>query len=399
MKSSKISVIVPVYNVEDYLGRCIDSLINQTHRDIEVILIDDGPTDRSGKICDSYAQKDERIKAIHKENGGVVSARKTGAAHATGEYVCSVDGDDWIEKDRIASFVEHGAATGSDMIYMEGYYKDYSGKSILYELNVTERAYRGKQIKENVFPMIIDTRFCFKRTIRAMQICWGIKRRLFQKIWQCMDERISMGEDYAHILCCLLEANSVFLMKEHGYHYVMRGDSITHNPNENSLESVKIWTQMVKEQMKRHNCENSLDLHMVFLKIWYIMNCDYSILLDKKRQYLYPYAKVKRGSTIAVYGAGTFGTQIVKALNQSEDYQVVLWVDQYSAYQPLPGHSVEETSKLKSTTFDYVIIAVLDAVTAEEIEKSLLQMGIPKDRIAKMDADSVKKEDLPEDFR
>lgn len=94
-----ISVIVPVYNVEDYVGRCVDSILNQTHKNLEVILVNDGSKDRSGKICDEYAAKDDRVRVVHKENGGLSSARNTGIEMAAGEYITFVDSDDWIEAD------------------------------------------------------------------------------------------------------------------------------------------------------------------------------------------------------------------------------------------------------------------------------------------------------------
>ncbi len=94
-----ISVIVPVYNVERYLGRCVDSVLSQTYTSLEVILVDDGATDRSGEICDAYAAKDPRVRVIHKANGGLSSARNAGIDAASGEYLAFVDSDDWIEED------------------------------------------------------------------------------------------------------------------------------------------------------------------------------------------------------------------------------------------------------------------------------------------------------------
>lgn len=94
-----ISVIVPVYNVEKYLPKCVDSILNQTYRNLEVILVDDGTKDASDAICDAYAQKDPRVKVIHKENGGLSSARNAGIDIAQGEYLGFVDSDDWIEPD------------------------------------------------------------------------------------------------------------------------------------------------------------------------------------------------------------------------------------------------------------------------------------------------------------
>lgn len=95
----KISVIVPVYGVEPYLRKCLDSLVGQSYRNLEIILIDDGSPDRCGKICDEYAEKDSRIRVIHKENGGVSSARNAGLGIASGEWIGWVDSDDWVELD------------------------------------------------------------------------------------------------------------------------------------------------------------------------------------------------------------------------------------------------------------------------------------------------------------
>ena len=101
-----ISVIVPVYKVEDYLGRCVDSLLNQTYENLEIILVDDGSPDGSGKICDAYAERDGRVRVIHKENGGLSSARNAGLDIAGGEYVGFVDSDDWMDEHTYEWFME-----------------------------------------------------------------------------------------------------------------------------------------------------------------------------------------------------------------------------------------------------------------------------------------------------
>jgi len=101
-----LSVIVPVYNVENYLARCVDSILNQTYRNLEVILVDDGAKDSSGAICDSYAGKDSRVRVIHKENGGLSSARNAGLDVCRGEYIAFVDSDDWIEPESYEKMLE-----------------------------------------------------------------------------------------------------------------------------------------------------------------------------------------------------------------------------------------------------------------------------------------------------
>ena len=100
-----ISIVVSIYNEWEYLDKCIDSIVNQTYKNIEIILVDDGSTDCCGEICDKYAEQDSRIIVIHKPNGGLVSARKAGTKKATGDYIINVDGDDWIEKERIQNLV------------------------------------------------------------------------------------------------------------------------------------------------------------------------------------------------------------------------------------------------------------------------------------------------------
>lgn len=104
-KNILISVIVPVYNVEQYLERCVDSILAQTYSNLELILVDDGAKDSSGVICDAYAQKDTRVRVIHKENGGLSSARNAGIDIAQGEYISFVDSDDWIEPDALENLL------------------------------------------------------------------------------------------------------------------------------------------------------------------------------------------------------------------------------------------------------------------------------------------------------
>lgn len=115
MNNSKISIIVPVYNVEKYLRRCIDSLIIQTYKNIEIILVDDGSKDDSGNICDLYKKEDKRIKVIHKENGGLSSARNAGLKKITGSFVMFVDSDDYVDKNIIQILYDEIISTNSDM--------------------------------------------------------------------------------------------------------------------------------------------------------------------------------------------------------------------------------------------------------------------------------------------
>lgn len=124
----KVSIIVPIYNVEKYVGECIESLINQTYRDIEIILVDDGSPDGSGAICDEYAARDGRIKVIHKENGGPSLARLAGITASLGDAIMTVDGDDWLDPETVSECVAR-MKDGVDLV-MFSYVKEYPNASI-----------------------------------------------------------------------------------------------------------------------------------------------------------------------------------------------------------------------------------------------------------------------------
>lgn len=144
MENSKISVIIPVYKVEKYLSKCLDSVINQTYKNLEIILVDDGSPDKSGEICDEYASRDERIKVIHKENGGVARARNTGLDIASGDYIGFVDSDDWIEQDMYELLMKNATQYDADIsmcgetIYENGKVFSSSSGNEIVQLNRIE---------------------------------------------------------------------------------------------------------------------------------------------------------------------------------------------------------------------------------------------------------------------
>ena len=128
MNNSLVSIIVPVYKAEKYIHQCIDSLLAQTYRNIEVILVDDGSPDNCGAICDEYAAKDNRVKVIHQQNGGVSVARQTGIDHATGEYSIHADPDDWVELNMIEELVAKAVANNADMVICDFYRESKSDR-------------------------------------------------------------------------------------------------------------------------------------------------------------------------------------------------------------------------------------------------------------------------------
>ena len=131
MKDIKVSVIVPVYNAEATLKKCVDSLLSQTFPYFEVLLVDDGSKDSSGAICDEYARQDSRVKVFHKANGGVSSARQYGIDHAQGEYTIHADPDDWVESEMLAELYLKAKETDADMVICDFYENTYKGQRLI----------------------------------------------------------------------------------------------------------------------------------------------------------------------------------------------------------------------------------------------------------------------------
>ena len=221
------SVIVPIYNIEKYLCRCIDSVLAQSFADYELILVDDGSPDRCPAICDAYAQKDARIKVIHKENGGLVSARQAGIREAVGDYVFHLDGDDAICDDALESAYEIIRDMHPDMVSFS-YQRCIDGKlgDVVDDL-VPEGLYRKSDIEEMIHPNLLSN----ESMKNLFYFLWGkaIKRELATKHQLNVNPAISLGEDVSGSVPCYLEADTVYMSRKAIYLYTIRNDSLTTN--------------------------------------------------------------------------------------------------------------------------------------------------------------------------
>ena len=203
------SVIVPIYNIEKYIRKCIDSVLVQSFADYELILVDDGSPDKCGEICDEYAKKDSRIKVIHKENGGLVSARQAGIKVAGGEYVIHLDGDDALLPEALKNASEIISKTDADIVtFAYNCLIEDTISDIKYEL-VPEGLYNKEQIKEHIYPHLLSD----KNMEHILYFLWGkaIKRTLATKHQLKVNPAISLGEDLSCIVPCYLEAEKVYV--------------------------------------------------------------------------------------------------------------------------------------------------------------------------------------------
>ena len=244
-----ISVIVPVYNVEELLPRCIDSILKQTKRNIDIILVNDGSTDGSGAICDEYAAKYEKIRVIHKPNGGLTSAWKAGAAAADSLYLGFVDSDDWIDKDMYKRMWESACKYNSDMVVC-GLVFDYEDTNIpkRNEISGFDKEYYNRHELEELFPTLINDGRFFGRMLQPARVTKIYRRELVEKNMTCCKEEVSVGEDMQLTLPVLLDAKSLSVVKDfYPYHYWFNKKSMTGKYDPNYLEKIKIFANRMKE--------------------------------------------------------------------------------------------------------------------------------------------------------
>lgn len=213
----KISVIVPVYNTEKYLRRCIDSILAQTFTDFELLLIDDGSKDSSGAICDEYAAKDSRVRVFHKENGGVSSARNVGLDNAKGEWITFVDADDWIEPPFLDNLIFH---SGYDLVM--SYYVADGWKGWV------SKPYQNEVFTYSRIPVFLE------RYLISCNVPWCklIRRNLIEYHAIRFDVRYSYGEDTLFIMDCMRYVKNIAIDGRQLYHYDCT--------NVNSLSNKKI---------------------------------------------------------------------------------------------------------------------------------------------------------------
>lgn len=251
----KISIVVPVYNVEAYLHRCVDSILAQDVRNLEIILVDDGSTDRSGQICDEYGKMDERILVCHKPNGGLTSAWKAGVERAAGEYVGFVDSDDWIDSDMYSRMLELAVRENADVTVC-GLVFDFEDPKIpkRKEISNFKKEVYNREELEALFPSLINDGSFFGRTLQSARVTKLFRRELLCKNMDDCDERVSLGEDMQITVPVLLDSRKLCVVQDfYPYHYWINNKSITGQYDDKYMEKVKLLARRLEIICKKKN--------------------------------------------------------------------------------------------------------------------------------------------------
>ncbi len=302
---AKISIIIPIYNTAEYMDECMASVLDQTFEDIEIMLVDDGSTDGiSPQKCDDYAAKDKRVRVIHKQNGGLISAWIAGLTEATSDYVSFIDSDDWVDTDMMENLYKLTDSTGSfseKEIVSGNYIVEKAGERRKETQGLAPGVYTGEALKDLQKKLL----GCEVRPVTMSRCMKLISRKLVLENIKYCNPSIRMSEDVNITLPCLCDCRRLVIAKDsYYYHYRLVKGSMVHAYNPKLLSNLELTDKTFREILKEKNVPNAdeqMDREFVMILLLIMKNelrCDKSDTLKRVREiFLRPDIKEKIDNT------------------------------------------------------------------------------------------------------
>lgn len=277
----KVSIIVPVYNTEKYLARCLDSLVAQTYKNLEIIVIDDGSTDKSGEIADFYAKKDDRIQVLHIQNGGVSNARNQGIARATGEYIAFVDSDDTVRENMYESLKEVALKTGADIVSSNLL---IDGKIITHPLK-ENWLYSAEETREKILPSFSTTGGAITAFTNKL-----IKSEIIKKNHLEFYVGFSYQEDLMFMINVLANSSSFYYLPEVFYEYYPMPTGLYSSYRKDMGKKFIYARKRISDLIKKYQIPNvdyrHLDETFLYNITWFIYRTNNRVSNKKERKSL-----------------------------------------------------------------------------------------------------------------
>lgn len=372
----KLSVVVPVYNTKACLKNCLQSIMEQTWRDMEIIIVDDGSTDGSSEICQMFAQKDDRVIYIKQNNKGSFNARRTGVERASGEFLMFVDSDDWIEKEMAEFLILR--IKGADMVTSGVYYEARPGVVTLYLDQYEEGEYQdeGRQflLKSMLYDIDTDT------MQRLTPWIWNklYRTKLAKQVYEQLETNNAFADDGVFLYSYLIYCGAVKVFHQCFYHYQYRENSIFHGKNSHMLTDInKAYLALLpcfeKHMLKEHLIQQ--------LQRWITITTVMAINggMGFSQQIQIPEFMLDtdglKGKRVVLYGAGKVGKDYYRQLKKM-GYNVVLWVDSNET----EDENVKRPQEILHTEHDIILIAVSRPEYVESIQKSLRDLGVSEEK-------------------
>lgn len=379
-----VSVIVPVYNTEKYLPRCIESIQRQTYTNMEVILLNDGSTDGSKAICNSYAGKDARIRVVSQPNRGIIAAKKTALASCHGQYVMFVDSDDWIEEEQLEAMLNRMMAEDCSLV-CANVIMDREGSTAWKRNRIPAGVYETGRIAGDLF-YYKDT---WEYGILPYSVAKLYPKRLLEDVLGRIEDSVRYAEDKAIVFGCVFQDIKVCFMEEGYYHYCIRDNSVCQSENPDYLVELTRFYRYVKKLFERHAQKEYL-----FRQLGHYLAVEARIAIDQKlglaslenpiyrpSYELDPSVFCDAKKDVILYGAGKVGEDYREKLKESGGIRICGWVDKRFESCRAKGMDVCPVETLKGQRYDYVLVAVKQEPLFGEIKEELLHMGVEEDKI------------------
>ena len=258
-----VSVVIPIYNVEKYLNRCISSIVSQTYSNLEIILIDDGSPDNCPQICDEWAKKDSRIIVVHKKNEGLGRARNTGIDHARGTYICFFDSDDYIEPDTIEACVEAACENNADLVV-------FGHDNVTPDMHVLgshiptppKKLFSGEEITTALLP---NSLYCNLKTGEDWNMVMSSCNKLYsmdvikRSGWRFASEREIISEDFYSLTELHGHLDRVYVIDRVFYHYTVNRSSLSRSYRPDRFERIKVFYEAMISLSQRMGIRDVMD--------------------------------------------------------------------------------------------------------------------------------------------
>lgn len=372
-----VSVVVPVFNSQNYIKQCIESILNQTYRKIQVIIVDDGSVDDSLQICKEMQEYDDRITILKQSNSGTAVARKNGICAALGEYVTFVDSDDFIDNDYIEKLILHSEKC------------DLVTSRLLFDREVLRDGIpAGNYAVDMHSPVIKNMIYLSDNVTRGIltNMCGKLFRTyIAREIVKEIDLNIFFGEDGEFVYKYILRCNRVCVTDYCGYNYRVNNQSITHICHEDFLINTNRLFCSLKRTFEDSIYANELIPQLERWCALHIRITGRKMNFQNKNlflRYIIPCKKMIANKNIVVYGAGRVGLDYIRQIKKEDICNEVIWVDKnYKNKDDFLEIKVDSPDEVMKNDFDYVLVAVNKEEVAYEIQEELLQMKVPLDKI------------------
>lgn len=380
MKKSnpKLSIIVPMYNAENTVSECIESILNQEFREYELILVDDGSTDNTLNICKMYAEKDQRIIIVPLEkNMGLINARKTGVEIAKAEYIGFVDSDDWIERDMYSNLINIQEKFDCDLI-SSGIYRDYIEEKYTTELvdNFQEGVYSN-------IPRDIYGTMLYDDKNKTFGIFCTLVNKLYRKdilqdVYKDIDTRVFYGEDCLTLFSYIMKISSLYILKKSYYHYNIRNTSMCASSDKRlNTNTYYLYKGLEKEFINKKEYKyillRQLKKYILGIEL-HTLDKLYNISAFSLGTYKYSYENLKN-KKVVIYGAGNSSESLYNYLTKECKCDITGWVDKYPEGKDMKVmHEILAVNSILNIQYDYIVIAVLKKELADSIRKELIEL-------------------------